>query len=112
MFYIVRTTKRVNDVGNVTLVAQYLLSSHSYGHCLFRRRSIGFVERVSVQRLSTSQGCRQGIDGCLNIGDTVGQGEANFLSRGGTGFSYMVSTDADGIPARDLPGTISKYVSG
>src|SRR4030042_815804 len=63
MFYTVRTTKRVDDVGNVTLVAQYLLSSHSHGHCLFRRRSVGFVERVSVQRLSTSQGCRQGFQG-------------------------------------------------
>ena len=49
----------VDNIGNPAFVSQDLLCSHSYGYRTLRRRGIGFVERVCVQRLSSPQRCRQ-----------------------------------------------------
>ena len=43
-----------------------------------------------------------GLNGCLNVGDAVGQGEGDLLDGGATSFPHMVATDADGIPMGEV----------
>jgi len=52
-------------------------------------------ERVHVQAL---------VDGRLDVGDPVGQGEGDFLHCGGAGFADVVPADGYGVPLRHVPG--------
>ncbi len=43
-----------------------------------------------------------GPQGGLDVGDAVGQGEGDFLDRGGAGLADVVAGDRDRVPVRDV----------
>src|SRR5947209_6670390 len=38
------------------------------------------------------------LEGCIHVGETIGDGEGKFLHSGGPGLANMVAANADGIP--------------
>ena len=50
------------------------------------------------------------LDGGVNVGDAVGQGEGDFLHGAGTGFTDMVAGDGDGVPLGHVVFTVGKDV--
>ena len=50
------------------------------------------------------------VNGCLNIGDAIGQSKGQLLSSGGPGLPYMVAANADGVPARHMLPAISEDI--
>ena len=50
------------------------------------------------------------LNGSLDIGNGVRQGESHFLDSRGTGFADMVTGDGDGVPARDVFGAELKDI--
>ena len=65
------------------------------GH-LFEQIVLGYEEegqpRAEVVDL------KSGIEGCLDIGDGVGEGESQFLHRRSPGLTHVVAGDTDGVP--------------
>jgi len=43
-----------------------------------------------------------GIEGCLDVGDTVGESEGDFLDGSRAGFANVVAGDGDGVPLGEI----------
>ena len=58
-------------------------------------------------KASTSSPCFQGR---LDVGDSVGQGEGDFLNRRRAGLADVIAGDGDGVPAGHFLGTVLEDV--
>ena len=43
-----------------------------------------------------------GLEGGLDVGDAVGEGEGDFLDGGGAGLADVVAADGDGVPTGEF----------
>ncbi len=53
---------------------------------------------------------RPGVDGGLDVGHAVGEGEGDLLRGGGAGLAHVVAGDGDGVPLGDFGGGPGEHV--
>src|SRR5262245_56316480 len=76
-----------------------------------------FFEKITVHIEKERQPRREGIDGqasrhgLLHVSQTIVQRKRQFLDGRSAGFAYVVATNTDGIPLRQMLGTIGNGVT-
>ena len=70
------------------------------------------VVRVEEEREARGEAVdvETGVDGSLDVGHAVGQGEGDLLRGGGAGLAHVVAGDGDGVPIGDFGGSPGEHV--
>src|SRR5215475_8199934 len=83
-----------------------------------RRAEFGnFLEKITVHIKKERQPWREGIDrqasldSLLDVGQPIIQRKRQFLDGRGAGFTDMIATNTDGIPLREMLGTVGDRVT-
>jgi hypothetical protein len=76
-----------------------------------------FLEKIAVHIKKERQTGREGINrqarfhGLLDVGQPIIQRKRQFLNCRGAGLTYVIATNTDGIPLREMLGTVGDRVA-
>src|SRR5262245_25756281 len=83
-----------------------------------RRTKFGnFLKKIIMRIKKERQPWREGIDrqtrlhGLLDVGQPIIQRKRQFLDCCGTSFAYVIAANTDGIPLREMLGTVGDRVA-